>query len=285
MAEPVLIQRSPDHRYRLATPAGQVLAGWVPGVTTILGAVARPALDRWRRSETARLAVAERDTLATMAEAMGEADAARWLAGRTERIAADAAARGGGVHAHLEALGRGQDPGPPSAEAAPFVAAWTAWREAWGVVPMSAPPASRPRIAGVEVPVFSAPDRYGGSADAILADPSGELWMVDYKTRSKPDAVGVYESEILQVTALAHADLAAPAGLESEAQPMPAITRGAVLLLRPDGSWRFIPVRIGQPEWVAWTATRALYEWLNGDAGNAAGAATEGRTQPAAVAA
>jgi hypothetical protein len=274
MAEPVLIQRSPDHRYRLATPAGQVLAGWVPGVTAILGAVARPALDRWRRSETARIAVAELATLATMAEATGSADAASWLAGRTERIAADAMARGGGVHTHLEALARGHDPGPPSEVAAPYVAAWTAWRDTF-----------RPRFAGVEVPVFSGPDRYGGTADAILADPSGALWVVDYKTRSKADATAAYESEILQVTALARADLVAPAGLESEAQPMPEIRRGAVLLLRPDGSWRFIPVRIGHPEWVAWTATRALYDWLQGDAGNAAGAASEGRIPAAALAA
>jgi hypothetical protein len=154
------------------------------------------------------------------------------------------------------------------------VAAWEAWRTAY-----------RPRFAGVEVPVFSGPDRYGGTADAILTDPTGGRWVLDYKTRSRADATAAYESEILQVTALAHADLVAPAGLETEAQAMPDIRGGAVLLLRPDGSWRFIPVRIGQPEWVAWTATRALYEWLTGDAGNAAGAATEGRTPAAAVAA
>ena len=274
MAGPLRILRTPDHRYGLADETGAVVEGWHPGVTTILSVVARPALTRWLRTETARLAVAERSTLFTIADATGDADAASWLAGQTERIAAEGAARGGGVHAHVEALTRGEDPGPPSEVAAPYVAAWQAWRTAYG-----------PRFAGVEVPVFSGPVRYGGTADAVLVDPAGALWAIDYKTRRDARSAAVYDTEVLQLAALSRADLVAPDGLDGAAVAMPAIDHAAVVLLRPDGSWRFVPVRIGQAEFVAWTAVRALHEWLTGEARRAKGSADSGASPPALVAA
>ena len=106
------IERTPDHRYALVDDeTGELRAGWYPGVTGILGTVARPGATAWIRRVTAATALDELDALATLRDRVGAAEATRWLAAASERVAADAASRGGGVHAILERLAQGVDPG------------------------------------------------------------------------------------------------------------------------------------------------------------------------------
>jgi hypothetical protein len=245
-----LLLRSPDHRYALADADGRTLAGWFPGVTGVLATIARPALMGWVRSETARVAVRELDGLHSLIETGGADEATRWLAGSTQRLSAAAAERGGGVHAIVERLAHDEDPGTIDETAAPFVAAWRSWRDTYG-----------PRFVALEAPVISTGGEYGGTADAFLLDPAGVTWVVDYKTRGNAAATAVYDTEPLQLAALASAELVA-ASVGGEAVPLPPVDRGAVLLLRPDGSYRFVPVDVGPAQRQAFAEVRALAGYL-----------------------
>ena len=109
-----------------------------------------------------------------------------WAKLKVEACAAEKQAR----------IDRGEDPGEVDERAAPYVAAWTAWRDAY-----------RPTFLALEAPVLSIAGRYGGTADAFLRDELGGTWVVDYKTRGDASRTAVYPTEPLQLAALANAEL------------------------------------------------------------------------------
>lgn len=91
------------------------------------------------------------------------------------------------------------------------------------------------------------------SFDAI-AKIDGETVIIDWKTSK-----AVYESVALQLSAYRYATriILAESG---ESIPMPEITGGAVLHVRPE-AWAFHPIECGREVHETFKALRAVFEW------------------------
>ncbi|MEV7425171.1 hypothetical protein [Streptomyces sp. NPDC091212] len=114
----------------------------------------------------------------------------------------------------------------------------------------------QPEFLYLEETVWSDTHQYAGSFDAI-ARIDGEVAVIDWKTSKS-----VYDSVALQLAAYRHADRII---LEEtgESIPVPEMTGGAVLHVRPEG-WQFVPVQCDAQVLDAFLALRSVYDWEKG---------------------
>lgn len=175
------MDRGRSHSYTLD---GQRL----PGVTTILGALRKKALEEWAGNITAETAVNRWDELSGLpvATRLDTLKRARWEARDS------AALNGTEVHNLAWPLVTGAEVEVPPRHLA-AVQALARFMDRWQLEPVA-----------TERPVFHPAHRWAGTFD-LLAGIGGTLWLLDYKTGR-----GVYPETALQLAAYAHAAYMAP---------------------------------------------------------------------------
>lgn len=196
----------------------------VPGVTTVIGQLDKPALVNWAARETAAYA----DEHWARLSGMRSADRIRELEGARYQKNRAAVIKGNRLHALGQRLAQGEQVDAP-AEIFPHVEAYARFLDQWGF-----------ETVATEVPVCRTDYRYAGTLDLIVESDRFGRVLLDVKTGK-----GVYAETALQTTAYRYCDLMlieqerrGPRGgkLPSEwvEQPMPAVDRCMVAHVRED---------------------------------------------------
>ena len=216
-------------------------------VTTIIGALDKPALLYWAAEQTAVAAVNSARTLEARVEEEGVDTVVQWLRDarfRRDRTRRTAAELGTEVHAACEAYAlTGQRP-DVDAEVQPFLDQFDRWAQEF-----------QPVYQAAEVTVYSPSYGYAGTCDAFLTV-GGVRCIVDYKSSRKSfdnrgNPTTPYPEVALQLAAYRHAELAAvwrPRRMEQYrrryyllgqaeremAVPVPEVDTGLVIHITPD---------------------------------------------------
>lgn len=198
-----------------------------PGVTSVVGCLPKPGLGYWRGTTVANEAVENLSTVVDLVTKGNSAAAVDFLKRAPDRSSGAAAKTGTEVHAIVETINRGEDPGPLHPDFHPWVDRYRDFLEKW-----------QPEFLEVEGTVWSHEHNYAGTFDGI-ARLDHEVVIWDLKTGKS----GVWPEVALQLNAYANADVIIDAaGVE---RPMPEIEGAAVLSLRPD-AYKLVPVRLGE---------------------------------------
>lgn len=228
-------------------------------VTTLIGALDKPALVYWSATETAKAAVASLRTVATMVEEQGPDAAVEWLEkARFQKVHGQrtAAELGTAVHAACEEyVITGARP-DVDAEVEPYLAQFDAWCDEF-----------QPEYQAAEVTVFAPEYGYAGTCDAFLTV-DGVRMIVDYKTSRKSfdkkgDPTHPYPEVSLQLAGYRFAEFAATWRprrfsqfrrryyLVSDAEralavPVPEVDTGLVIHITPEHCHAY-PVQCDEP--------------------------------------
>lgn len=174
----------------------------IPGVTTVLGLLDKPALREWYAKEAAKRVIDYWDEIVAMPPSARMDFVQR---GPRERNKA-AALRGTEIHALGAQLAAGEEVEVPPEHRGP-VEAYARWMDEWDVVPIAA-----------EVPVaYTVPgSEYGGTADlwCDLGARDSATALVDIKTGS-----GIFHETPVQLAAYGHADLSTWDGKDWPIEP------------------------------------------------------------------
>jgi hypothetical protein len=224
-------------------------------VTTIIGALDKPALVHWSAIETAKAAVDGIDIVQSRLRNEGRDSAIDYLKGARFRRPPGqrgAAELGTAVHAACEQYALTGTRPDVDGEVAPFVVQFDRFLQEF-----------QPRYVATEVTVYEPEYSYAGTSDAFL-NIDGMRLIVDYKTSresfdAKGNPKGPYPEVALQLAAYRHASLAAvwrarrfesfrrryyllSAMEKAQAAPVPEVDGGVVIYLTPD-RYGVYPVR------------------------------------------
>lgn len=201
-----------SHRYKLD-------GKWVPGVTTILGCLDKPAIPKWAAKQVAEY----------VADNPGGIAELRYL-GRNAMVAAlkeipwqhrdDAGKRGNVLHDYAEALLRGQEIEVEDAHVGTMESA-LAFMADWEIEPLM-----------IEAPIASREHSYAGTLDLIAKyrdprDGSTGVAIFDWKSGK-----ALYPECALQMAAYAYAEFAVVDGKEAS---IPACDAAFGVQIREDG--------------------------------------------------
>lgn len=226
------------HRYYLdARP--------VPGVTTILGVLDKPALPRWSAKLVAEYVADNPDGIEQLRQ-MGRGPMVDALRGLPWQKRDDAASRGTTLHDHAEALLRGEaveladdDPLLPVVENA------LRFLDEWHIEPVL-----------IEAPVASREHRYAGTLDLIAKYRRPDTGAIGTAIFDWKSGKAIYPEFAWQLAAYAGAEFH---GLLGDEHPIPATDAAFGIHIRPDG-YDVYPLAHG-PEVVAeFHAIRAVYD-------------------------
>lgn len=245
-------------------------------VTSILGAMDKPALVHWSANMTAKAAVAAAGSLQQRITEDGEEETVKWLTGarfRRPRGQRSAAELGTAVHAACEEYALSGIRPEADDEVSPFLDQFDRFLQRFS-----------PSYQATEVCVYNATFGYAGTADAFLTI-DGTRFLADYKTsRETFDARGnlrkPYPEQVgLQLAAYAHAEMAAvwrPRRMEkfrrryyllspaerAEAVPVPEVDAGLAIQITP-GSCEAYPINISRPVFDAFLHVQETARWVN----------------------
>ena len=191
-----------SHRYKLD-------GEWVPGVTTILGVLAKPGLTKWAASSVAEFVADNPETVDNLRD-MGRAPMVASLKEVPWQKRDDAAARGTTFHDFAERIARGEEVDVPDSQV-PLVESALAFMEDYDIEPVL-----------IEAVVGSREHRYAGKLDLIAND---AIW--DWKSGKR-----IYASTAFQLAAYAFAEFYGEAGDE---HPMPPVSAAYGVHIRADG--------------------------------------------------
>jgi hypothetical protein len=246
-------------------------------VSTIIDAgVPKKALTYWAAREVAEAAVANHRVLTAMVDAVrilrsddnrirgivSDPDAVEaaidWLKGAPWRKKTRRANVGSAVHSWIEQHTLGK-PLPPveDLDVAPYQPAWLAFIADF-----------KPEFLASEMSVWNRTESYGGTLDWI-ARIGGRVVIGDTKTGKD-----VYADVALQLAAYARAEFALMA--DGSEQPLPALDGAVVLHLRDDGTYRLLPVDVGDAVFKAFLFAREVMRWSEEVAGDVLGAQLAG---------
>jgi hypothetical protein len=212
-------------------------------VTTLLGALSKPALVNWAAKMVAEYAVEHMPEIYALAQA-DPAGAVRALKGSPWQARDNAADLGTHVHDQIEARILGQTPAEPPSDVAKRVAYFEDFCNDY-----------KPTFQAAEATVYNRRASYAGTLDSIAVI-GGERYIIDVKTTKS----GVYPEHALQLAAYAHAEFVGmPDGTETA---LPTIDAGAVLWISPRG-YEFIRVRIDEQVFAYFLAIATAWEFQN----------------------
>lgn len=200
----------------------------IPGVTTLLKGLPKPALVYWSAKCVAEY-VADRPDAVEQLRTMGRGPMVNALKGVPWEARDTAAIRGTEVHALAEQLVHGGEVQVPEALAG-YVEGYLRWLDA-----------VQPEALWTERPVGNRQHWYAGTPDAVVKI-NAETWLLDWKTSK-----GVYGEMACQVAAYGHAEFYVDDDWAE--QPMPAIDRYGVVHIQdgmtelyevtdPEAAWR-----------------------------------------------
>jgi hypothetical protein len=117
-----------------------------------------------------------------------------------------------------------------------------------------------PKLVAAEYPVFHRTLNgvgYGGTPDAVV-EIGGELYGIDWKTRTETSDHGAYAEEGAQIAAGAFADYMIVENADGHAvrQPLPQLAGGLIISIKPDGC-RVYPIDLA----AAWNHWEAMHAW------------------------
>lgn len=230
----------------------------VPGITSVIGILDKPALVGWAKRETAKAAVRNWRTVAAMVadqppieDQLSFHPAVAYLKA-TPGYQRDSAANVGTlVHAIAESIAKGETP-TIADEHADFARSFIRdFVEKYH-------PKFHPLY--VEAMVYHAGDAtvlpYGGTMD-LFCQIDDETWLIDHKT----SASGVYPETALQLAAGRYAQFIGRPD-DSKQYAIPKVDRCGVLWLRPEGA-ELVPYDVTPREFQAFTACRMAWDWVN----------------------
>lgn len=200
-----------SHRYKLD-------GAWVPGVTTILGVLDKPAIPKWAAAQVAEY-VADNPSAITALRDMGRGPMIQALKGIPWEKRDTAAARGTALHDYAEAILRG-DEIDVEEQHVPVIENAIAFMEDWQIKPLL-----------IEEAVASREHRWAGKLDLIasyrhpLTGHEG-VGIFDWKSGK-----ALYPEYAWQLSAYAHAEFYGQAGDEHE---MPTCDAAFGVHIRPD---------------------------------------------------
>lgn len=174
------------HRYQLD-------GEWVQGVTTILNAMAKPALVDWSAREVAAFANENWSWLSTIPPE------ARYdlMKGAHNKVRDEAAKRGSELHDAVVPLLRGEPiaqlPLDAHEDVYDLAASAVRFMDDWGIHPML-----------IETVVFNDNPRFAGTLDLVATADRypGRVFLIDWKTNRR----GIYPEVALQLAAYANAE-------------------------------------------------------------------------------
>jgi hypothetical protein len=216
-------------------------------VTTLIGALDKPALTFWSAEQTAVAAVDQHNAWVAIARDAGRDEAIKWLTGARFRTPAGqrtAADLGTAVHAAIETYTLTGARPDVDDEVAPFLAQFDRWAQRF-----------QPEYLATEVTVYDSRYGYAGTCDGFMRI-AGMPVIFDYKTSKKSfdkrgNPTGPYPEVGLQLAAYRHAEMAAvwrPRRFEqfrrryyllspderAAAVPVPEVEGGVAIHITPD---------------------------------------------------
>ncbi|MFJ4701945.1 hypothetical protein ACIP5N_27670 [Streptomyces sp. NPDC088768] len=216
----------------------------VPGVTSIIGMLAKPYLPAWAAKMAAEAAVDNLRAVTTIA-ATDRTGAVDFVKNAHRRYTASRADIGSAAHDIFERMIRDEPVGEIAPELDPYRRHFAQFLDA-----------VQPELIHSEDVAWSDTNAYAGSFDALLRirdDHGAHTVIVDWKTGK-----ATYPEVGLQLAAYAHADrIITP---EGESVPMPPVSTGAVLHIT-DRKWEFKPVRCDESVFSYFLALRKLFRW------------------------
>lgn len=209
-----------------------------PGVTTVLNALAKPALVNWAARTAAEHAINDWDRLS----GLSVSERLKEISGAHRSTTRKAATRGTRIHTFGEQLAHGEISTadvPP--ELAGPVQAYAHFLDEWQIV-----------TDLVEVPVAHLGYRYCGTLDLIANIPRLGHILLDVKTGS-----GVWPETALQLAAYRHAEVMLLDGVQ---QPMGPVQAAYVAHVLPD-SVELVPVNASPQTWKKFLHLLQVYQW------------------------
>lgn len=195
-----------SHRYKLD-------GAWVPGVTTILGVLNKPALPKWAASTVAEYVADNREAVEHL-YAMGRNSMVAALKETPWKKRDDAAARGTTFHDFAERILRGEEVDVPD-EQVGLVESALAFMEDYAIVPIA-----------IEGCVGSREHRYAGKFD-LIADSKLGRSIFDWKSSKR-----IYATTAMQNVGYAFAEFV---GENGDEKPVPEAERSFGVHIRADG--------------------------------------------------
>lgn len=195
----------------------------VPGVTSIIGMLGKPFLQRWSAKVVAETAVHNIGPLVglAMADPAGAIDYLKNAPYRETQAAADT---GTAAHAIFERMAQGRPTGRVTPDLEPYVTAFGAFLDE-----------RQPEYVHLEETVWSDEHDYAGSFDAyFILD--GERLFIDNKTTRS----GIHEEVAIQLAAYRYSE--SIIRNDGTRVPTPKADGAAVIHVRPEGAM-LVPVR------------------------------------------
>jgi hypothetical protein len=214
-------------------------------VTTVLGALSKPALPNWAAKSAAEFVVNNYAVVSDLISQGQKSAAVDLIKGAPWRQRDKAADLGSSVHAVVEAYCEGKPTDLfEGDERAPFLQQFLKWLVLF-----------EPEIEESEVTVFNrATGPYAGTLD-LICKIDGLRWLIDLKTGK-----GVYPEHALQIAAYSRGEfIGRQDGTEGI---MPIVDRGAVLHVRPS-HFEFRPVDIGEETFASFRYVLEAFRWQN----------------------
>lgn len=242
--------------------------GKVPGITSCIGVLDKPALVGWAKRETAKAAVRNWKVVAQMVseqppieDQLSYHPAVAYLKA-TPGYQRDAAANAGTTaHAIAEAIAKNVEPVIPDGYedfARSFMRDFVEKYK----------PQFHPLY--VEAMVYHSGGDvilpYGGTMD-LFCRIGDDVWLIDHKT----NASGVYPETALQLAAGRYAEFIGRSD-DPKRHAIPKVDKCGVLWLRPEGA-ELIPYSVTPREFQAFAAARLAWDWVNNRAKEVRGAA------------
>ncbi len=215
-----------SHRYKLD-------GEWVPGVTTVIGVLDKPALRKWAASAVATYVADNPDGVEELRR-MGRGPMIAALKETPWQKRDDAAARGTTFHDLAEQILNGQEVDVPQ-HLVPLVENALRFMEDYRIEPLL-----------VEACVASREHRYAGKADLIT---DGTIW--DWKSGKK-----IYPSASFQLSAYAFAEFHGEHGNEA---PLPPIERAFGVHIHEEG-YDVYPLEFGRRVFDEFLTLRRAYD-------------------------
>lgn len=222
-----------NHTYRLDGKP-------VPGVTTIIGVLDKPAIPRWAAKSVAEYVANNRAAVEHLYD-LGPGPMVSALQGIPWQRRDDAGARGTAFHGYAERIMRGEEVDVPE-PIVPLVEHALDFMETYGIRPVL-----------TEAACGSREHWYAGTLDLVADQARGPRAIWDWKSGK-----AIYSGAVWQLNAYGHAEFY---GLGGDEHPMADLGIEAAygVNIRADG-WDVHPLRYGPEVFAEFTAIRRVFD-------------------------
>ena len=225
-----------NHQYRLD-------GAHVPGVTTILGCLDKPAIPKWAAQTVAEFVAANPDTVETL-RALGEKGMVAALKDIPWKKRDDAGTRGNILHEITEQL-LGGEPVDVDDEHVPVIENALDFLDDWQIEPLL-----------IEAAVASREHRWAGTADLFAKYLNPETGAPGVAVFDWKSGKAIYPEYAWQLCAYGHAEFT---GLGGDEQPIPKCDAAFGVHIRADG-YDVYEFKFGPDVYAEFLAIRAVYD-------------------------